>query len=110
MPRMPLNDECRRSLLRRLWVPVRPYFATASDAPHSYGYLDRSSARNRLRIISRVDRPLALCIRNSGDSSAERAERLRCPRQAPRYFRCSRDHVGAYRWVCESCIAHSDPN
>lgn len=55
MPRMPLNDECRRSLLRRLWVPVRPYFATASDAPHSYGYLDRSSARNRLRIMGATE-------------------------------------------------------
>jgi hypothetical protein len=60
MPRMPHNDERRRTLLRRLWLPVHPCFATTRDAVHSYGYLDRSCVRDRLRITSRIDRPLSL--------------------------------------------------
>ena len=60
MPRMPLNDERRRSPLRRLWVPVRSRFATACEAVQSYGYLDRSLARDCLRIIGCVDRPFSL--------------------------------------------------
>jgi hypothetical protein len=56
---MPFNDECRGSLLRRLWVPAHPCFAIAPDAVHSCGDLDRSCARYRLRIISRIDRPLS---------------------------------------------------
>src|SRR3984885_7839789 len=61
MPRMPLDDECRRSLLRRL--PVHPRLATVRDVVRSYGYLDRSRARYRSRNISRVDRSLSPCIR-----------------------------------------------
>jgi len=59
MPRMPLDDECRCSPLRRLWVPV-PCFATASAAVRSNDYLDPSRAGDRVQIISCVDRPLSL--------------------------------------------------
>jgi hypothetical protein len=41
-------------------------------------------------------------------------QRSRTPDLRGRTFRTgfedSRGHVEAYRWVCESCIAHNDPN
>jgi len=102
MPRLPLDDECRVSPLRRVRVPVPPFFANVRNPAHSYCYLDRSCARDRLRIISRVDRPFSLRVKSLSAISVLEAPNVsvaavRLPRHSTRSRRQNISHCPQFK-------------
>jgi len=100
---MPFNDECRRSLLRRLRVPVHTCLPAACDAVHhSYRYLDRSCAGYHLRIISRVDHPFSVHISDISFASPYRNRVIQI--EHPRHWAVIVDPERmASRWFAYRC-------